>query len=109
MALSDELTRLQDLHRSGGLTDGEFARAKARVLEAGAGPAAASAPPPALAALQGLRRSASDRWIGGVCGGIARTTGVDSWVWRLLFAALLICGGIGLVPYLLLWLFVPVE
>ncbi len=56
-----------------------------------------------------LRRSATDRWIGGVCGGIARATGVESWIWRLVFAVLLIFGGTGLLVYLLLWIFVPAE
>ena len=32
-----------------------------------------------------------------------------AWVWRLLFALLLLCGGAGLVLYLLLWIFVPTE
>jgi phage shock protein C len=62
-----------------------------------------------LAAINALRRARSDRWIAGVCGGIARATGVESWVWRLLFALLLLCGGAGLVIYVLLWVFVPSE
>ena len=45
----------------------------------------------------------------GVCGGIAQATGVESWIWRLLFAVLLVFGGTGLVIYLLLWIFVPEE
>ena len=109
MALSDELAKLQDLHQRGALTDDEFARAKARLLDAPAAPPGAAPPAPAIAALNALRRSQSDRWIAGVCGGIARSTGVESWIWRLLFAVLLLCGGFGLLVYLLLWLFVPSE
>jgi phage shock protein C len=109
MALSDELTRLQDLHQRGVLTDDEFARAKARLLDENAAPAAAAKPPPVLAAINALRRSRDDRWVAGVCGGIAGATGVDAWVWRLLFALLLFCGGAGLVLYVLLWIFVPSE
>jgi phage shock protein C len=30
-------------------------------------------------------------------------------VWRLIFAALFICAGAGLLVYLLLWIFVPSE
>lgn len=108
MALSDELTKLQDLHQRGALTDDEFSRAKARLLDDHAAPAGA-APPRAVAAVNALRRSLDDRWIAGVCGGIAVATGVDAWVWRLLFALLLLCGGAGLVLYLLLWIFVPAE
>ena len=106
MALSDELTKLQELHQRGVLTDEEFSRAKARLLDESAAP---PPPSPAVAAINAVRRSASDRWLGGVCGGIARATRVDSWVWRLLFALLLFCAGAGLVLYLLLWIFVPAE
>ena len=108
MALSDELAKLQDLHQRGALTDDEFSRAKARLLD---GPANSTEAPSAaaIAAINGLRRSASDRWIAGVCGGIARATGVESWIWRLLFAMLLLCGGAGLVLYVLMWIFVPSE
>lgn len=109
MTIGDELTKLQDLHQRGALSDEEFVRAKARVLE-GAPAASGAAPPiPALAAINALRRSRADRWIAGVCGGIARATAVESWVWRLLFAALLLCGGAGIVIYILLWIFVPSE
>jgi phage shock protein PspC (stress-responsive transcriptional regulator) len=106
MELSDELAKLQELHQRGALSDEEFARAKARLLGT---PAGAHAPSPAIGALNALRRSRSDRWIAGVCGGIARATGVESWIWRLLAAVLLLCGGAGLLVYLLLWLFVPSE
>ena len=44
-----------------------------------------------------------------MCGGIAEATGVDSWVWRLLFILLLLFWGTGLVLYVLLWIFVPKE
>jgi phage shock protein C len=104
MALSDELSALQDLHQRGNLTDDEFSRAKARLLDQPPAP-----PPPALAGINALRRDRNDRWIGGVCGGIARATGVDSWIWRLLFALLLLFGGVGLVLYVLLWIFVPAD
>ena len=108
MALSDELAKLQDLHQRGALTDDEFSRAKARVLE---GVASSTEAPSAaaIAAINALRRSASDRWIAGVCGGLARATGVESWVWRLLFVLLLLCGGTGVVIYVLMWIFVPSE
>ncbi len=109
MTMSDELAKLQDLHQRGVLSDAEFARAKARVLDAAPAATGATQPHPALAAVNALRRSRADRWIAGVCGGIASATAVDSWVWRLLFAALLLCGGAGLVIYILLWIFVPSD
>ena len=38
-----------------------------------------------------------------------RSTGMAAWVWRLIFAALFICAGAGLLLYVLLWIFVPSE
>ena len=105
MALSDELSKLEALHQRGVLTDEEFSRAKTRLLDEP--PSFANAP--LVVALNALRRSRSDRWIAGVCGGIARSTGVESWAWRLLFAVLFFCGGAGLLLYVLLWIFVPTD
>jgi phage shock protein C len=105
MTLSDELSRLAELRSSGSLTEEEFARAKERLLHAERGPTT----DPVMSAVSSFRRSRSDRWLGGVCGGLGRSTGMESWVWRLIFAALFICAGAGLLVYLLLWIFVPSE
>lgn len=105
MSTTDDLVRLSELHRSGSLSDEEFARAKARLL---AEPGAAD-PSPLVDAVNALRRSRSDRWIGGVCGGIARATGVQAWIWRLATVLLALWGGSGLIVYLLLWIFVPQD
>ncbi len=105
MSTADDLNRLAELHRLGQLTDEEFARAKARVFDEAGAPGGA----PLVQAFNRLRRSLTDRWIGGVCGGMARTTGVDAWIWRLGFSLLALWGGSGLVAYLLLWIFVPLE
>ena len=104
MSLSEELGRLGALHERGVLSDDEFARAKARVLSG-----APSATVPAAAAFNALRRSRDDRWLGGVCGGIARVTGVDSWIWRLLFALMMLCAGTGVLLYLLMWFLIPAD
>ena len=104
MSLSDELQRLGELHQRGVLSDEEFARAKAKVLNGMAAPTSSS---PAVNAVNALRRSREDRWVGGVCGGIARLTGVESWLWRILMVALVLCGGAGVLLYALLWIFVP--
>ena len=103
MALVDELAKLDELRRGGALSEDEFQQAKARLLEA--------RPPtvPVVAALNRLRRSSGDRWIAGVCGGLAQATGLESWAWRLIFALLVLLGGTGVVVYLLMWLFVPAE
>jgi len=105
MSDSDELGKLADLHQRGILSDEEFARAKARVLN-GLPSGRASQP---ASALNQFRRSLSDRWLGGVCGGIAQVTGVPSWVWRLIFTFGLVFAGSGLALYILLWILVPSE
>ena len=109
MSDSEELSKLAALHQSGALSDEEFARAKARVLNhtAHSGPGRSDAP--AMEAINGLRRSRDDRWIGGVCGGIARSTGTASWIWRLLFTLLVLFAGSGVLLYALLWIFVPED
>ena len=120
MSLSDELSKLSELRASGALSEEEFANAKARLLNAtgpgsctpGASTPGASAPradEPIIAGVNAFRRSRSDRVLGGVCGGMARATGVESWVWRLMFAVLFIFAGMGLLAYVLLWIFVPSE
>jgi phage shock protein C len=111
MSLSDELSKLGELRASGALTEEEFARAKERLLNASAAGAGAGAPPkdPVVSAVNAFRRSRTDRVLGGVCGGIGRATGVESWVWRLSFVILFVFAGAGLLAYLLLWIFVPSE
>jgi len=118
MSISNELDKLDELHRRGGLSDDEFARAKARVLGMPGGldgleglgkgdkPAASA---PALDAINQFRRSRNERWLGGVCGGLAHVTGLAGWAWRLIFTLLFLCAGSGAVIYLLLWVFVPEE
>lgn len=106
MSISDELDKLDELHRRGGLSDDEFARAKARVLGESDKPIASA---PALGAINQFRRSRTDRWLGGVCGGLAQITGLAAWAWRLIFTLLFLCAGSGAVIYLLLWLFVPEQ
>jgi phage shock protein C len=105
MTLSDDLNKLAELRASGALSEEEFASAKARLLNA----QGTRAEEPVAAAVNAFRRSRSDRVLGGVCGGLARATGVESWVWRLLFAVLFIFAGAGLLAYVLLWIFVPSE
>jgi phage shock protein C len=105
MALADELSKLAELRANGGLTEEEFKRAKERLLNT----EQTHSDDPLVAAVNTFRRSRTNRVFGGVCGGIARSTGMEAWVWRLLFAALFICAGVGLLLYVLLWIFVPSE
>ena len=104
MSLVDELARLEEMRARGTLSEDEFQRAKAKLIDAEAAP-----PSPAAAAINRLRRSRSDKWLGGVCAGIGQVSGVDAWIWRLMFVLLFMFGGTGLVAYLLLWIFVPLE
>jgi len=105
MTLADELSKLAQLHANGGLTEDEFKRAKERLLNT----EQTRPNEPLASAVNTFRRSRTDRWFGGVCGGIARSTGIEAWVWRLLFTVLFICAGVGLLLYVLLWIFVPSE
>jgi len=48
-----------------------------------------------------------NRFIGGVCAGIAAYFNIDLVLVRLLVLLLFLFGGIGLLPYLIVWLVVP--
>ena len=56
-----------------------------------------------------LTKSSTDRFICGVCGGIAGYLGVDSTVVRLVFAFLGIVGGSGVLLYLAAAFIMPGE
>jgi len=59
--------------------------------------------------LQKLHRLEADCKIAGVCGGLADGTPVPSWAWRMLFLVLTFCFGIGVLPYIILWICLPVQ
>ena len=107
MSLAEELHRLDELRARGVLSDAEFQRAKQRLLDGPPAPPAGQAP--AVSVINSFRRSLTDKWIGGVCGGLAGLTGIDSWAWRLILTVLLLFGGAGGLLYILLWIFVPAE
>ncbi|MFZ6672312.1 PspC domain-containing protein [Undibacterium sp. Xuan67W] len=122
MNLADEIKRLHELHQSGALTDAEFSQAKAKLLEslntangtnasAGAGSSGNNFTDTdkAYIPLNQFRRSKSDQWLGGICGGLGKFTGLESWIWRLVFVLFSFYFGSGLVAYLLAWIFVPEE
>jgi phage shock protein PspC (stress-responsive transcriptional regulator) len=67
------------------------------------------APPPPAAPVPPrptLRRSRSNRVLGGVCGGLAEYTGVEALLWRIGFVALALLGA-GVLVYPLLWILLP--
>ena len=120
MNVSEEIKRLHELHLAGALSEAEFAQAKAKLLsninldkpDSASGAGADAAPGPANDLVQEfnrLRRSRNDRWLGGVCGGLGRASGMEAWIWRLVFVLFTLTFGFGVVIYLLLWIFVPDE
>ena len=57
-----------------------------------------------------LVRTRDDRWIAGVCGGVARYTGLDPTLVRLLTVVLTVLGlGSVVVAYLVAWVLMPEE
>lgn len=55
-----------------------------------------------------LTRSRDDRWLGGVCGGVADYTGLDAWVVRLITVVAIVLGAGSLIlVYLICWIFIP--
>lgn len=56
-----------------------------------------------------LWRSRSNKVIAGVCGGIGEYFKIDPiWV-RVLFILLFLAGGAAFIPYVIIWLLVPLE
>jgi phage shock protein PspC (stress-responsive transcriptional regulator) len=71
-------------------------------------PAYQPPPPPPGPPVRGqLRRSRTDKVIGGVAGGLAQYSGIDALLWRVGLVALAFAGGTGVLVYLLLWLLMP--
>jgi phage shock protein PspC (stress-responsive transcriptional regulator) len=62
-----------------------------------------------FAALRGIgvRRRSDDKWIGGVCSGLADRLGVDPVIVRAAFVLLSILGGVGVSVYLVAWALLP--
>ena len=102
MTMADELEKLHRLVQTGALTPAEYESAKARLLAGGG----AGGSDPSLP-INRLRLSERDKWIAGVCGGVATVTGVEAWIWRLIFVLGLMAGGFTAVLYIILWIFVP--
>jgi phage shock protein C len=104
MQIADEIEKLNRLREAGTLTEEEFRRAKERLV--GGSPSAMQS---AQAGLSGMARSRRDRWIAGVCGGLAEATAQPAWLYRLLFTLVTLAGGAGILIYVLMWIFVPLR
>ena len=114
MNISEEIKRLHELQLAGALSDAEFAQAKAKLLsninlDKSDSPSDAGPSNDLVQEFNRLRRSRSDRWLGGVCGGLGRASGMEAWIRRLVFVLFTLTFGFGVVIYLLLWIFVPDE
>ncbi len=58
--------------------------------------------------LNKVKRSRSDKKLGGVCGGFAAHSDIPAWVYRALFITLLF-NGVGALAYIGLWIWMPAE
>ena len=56
-----------------------------------------------------LRRSASDRVLAGVCGGLGRYLGVEPVLLRIAAVVLALANGIGAIAYVIAWVVIPEE
>ena len=56
-----------------------------------------------------LRRSRTDKVIGGVCGGLGRYLGVDPVLLRIAFVVLAVAGGSGILLYIVAWILIQEE
>ena len=67
-------------------------------------------PNPTPSSPKRLVRTRDDRWIAGVCGGVARYTGLDPTLVRLLTVVLTVLGlGSVVGAYLVAWVLMPEE
>lgn len=58
---------------------------------------------------QHLHRSATDKVIAGICGGLGEYFGIDPTLIRIIFILATVFGGSGILIYLLLWIIFPSD
>jgi phage shock protein PspC (stress-responsive transcriptional regulator) len=56
-----------------------------------------------------LTRSTTEKYVAGVSGGLGRYFGLDAVLFRLAFGISIVFGGIGILAYVALWLFLPTD
>jgi phage shock protein C len=56
-----------------------------------------------------LQRSRTERMIAGVCGGVAEYFEVDPTLVRLIWVAITVMAGAGILLYLIMWVVMPLE
>lgn len=57
--------------------------------------------------LEQISKSQQDKKIAGICGGLGEHTSIPAWLWRVIFVTLSFVYGIGVLLYLLFWIFMP--
>lgn len=62
-----------------------------------------------MAEAKRLYRSRTDKQIAGVCGGLAKYFDLDATIVRLIFIAISLAGGPGLILYIVLAIVIPEE
>ena len=70
-------------------------------------------PPPGLSPATGgkrkLMRSSTDKKLGGVCAGLADYFDMDATIVRLIWLLIVLCGGTGVLVYIILWIVLPLA
>lgn len=54
-----------------------------------------------------IYRFPDEAWLGGVCAGIAYKFKIQSWIPRLAWTLAVLIYGVGILPYILCWIFIP--
>jgi phage shock protein C len=57
--------------------------------------------------LRNLKKSARDKKIAGVCGGLGEHTPIPAWLLRAFFLILALVWGTGFLMYIILWVCMP--
>ena len=58
--------------------------------------------------LNKIKRSRTDKILGGICGGLSKHTELPTWLYRVILSICFLYG-YGLILYIILWLFIPLE
>src|SRR5580704_2990870 len=64
---------------------------------------------PVTGAPKRLMRSSTDKKVAGVCAGLADYFDMDPTIIRVIWLLCVVCGGVGLLAYLILWVVLPIA
>lgn len=60
-----------------------------------------------MAQIKRLYRSGRNKFLGGVCGGIAEYFNIDPTIVRLIWALSILLWGMGIIFYIIAWIIIP--